>query len=78
LAPAAKQSAGTATAANPFDHCQAQGYDTASDAFGDCMTHYVDETCRAAGPVATSEYYQCAEEQGDAALVRSQLYIRGY
>lgn len=75
---AAEQSAGTATAANPFDDCQAQGYDTTSDAFGDCVARDIDETCGAAGPVGSSEHKQCAEEQRDAALVRRQLYLRGY
>lgn len=65
-------------AMNPFDHCQAQGYDTTSDAFGDCMTRYINESCLAAGPAGTAEHKQCADEQREAALVRSQLYIRGY
>jgi hypothetical protein len=75
---AAEDSAGTVTAENAFDYCQAEGYDRTSDAFGACMTSYINETCLMAGPVRTSEYDRCAEEQRDAALVRSQLYIRGY
>jgi hypothetical protein len=78
LGACATEEGGETVAMNPFDHCQAQGYDSTSDAFGACMTNYINEACLAAGPVGTAEHEQCADQQRDAALVRSQLYMRGY
>lgn len=75
---ATEDSAGTVTAENAFDYCQAEGYDSTSDALASCMASYINETCLKAGPVGTSEYDRCVDEQRDAALVRRQLYIRGY
>ena len=78
VAACATENGGETAATNPFDHCQAQGYDSTSDAFGACMASYINEACLAAGPVGTAEHDQCAKEQRDAALVRSQLYMRGF
>ena len=64
---------------NPFEYCNARGFDNGTVEYNNCVSEYIHKYCTEQGAEpGTETYRKCAASLREATFLRNQMQIRGY